>query len=239
MERKNKVENGTDRVKKKAAKKATKKAMKKAAKKTTGTAPTEYKSGRASRERFLNSTAELLQERGYYGTGLNEILARSGAPRGSLYHHFPGGKDELTISALQVAGTSLGEQLTALLSGGPDLATGIRRIFDFFRTELKKSDYRKGCPIAAVAQEVAGEHPDILAACDAIYAGWEAGLAMAISNNPESGAPPDASDPGCLEAAKLVLSTLEGALLLSKTRRDLTYLDLAEAQVIATATRNS
>ena len=179
-----------------------------------------YKSGKASRERFLEAAGELLQERGYYGTGLNEILARSGAPRGSLYHHFPGGKDELVIEALRVSGASLGAQLREILAMATDARSGLRAIFETFRTILHDSDFRKGCPVAAVAQETAGDHDEIRTACAAIYAAWEVELAGAL----QIPVTPD---------ARLLLSILEGALLLAKTRRDVTYLDLAETQLLS------
>lgn len=217
--------------------------------------PEKYEKGRASRDRFLLAAAELLQERGYYGTGLNEILARSGAPRGSLYHHFPGGKDELTIAALRTAGERLSASLAAGLESAADLAAGLRAFFDYFRNELRASEFRKGCPIAAVAQEVGGDHPEILAACGAIYADWEHQLTRLFSPNrtivseSDTASAPEqnrtfVSVPGsdsesatnetrrAGEAARLVLSTLEGALLLARTRHDLSYLDLAEAHLV-------
>ena len=63
--------------------------------------------GRASREAFVEATGELLRRQGYAATGLNEIVARSGAPRGSLYFHFPGGKQELALAAMERTGEQL------------------------------------------------------------------------------------------------------------------------------------
>jgi len=174
----------------------------------TGKLRGSYAIGDASVQRILDATAELLQEKGYYGTGLNEILKRSGAPRGSLYHHFPGGKDELVIRSLERSGRQLAAALQTE-SGTLELS----RFLDYFRDQLIESDFSKGCPIAAVAQEVGNDHPEVRKACSQIYSLWEELLAASLTG-------PDAGP-----RARRLLCQIEGALLLCKTHRDLGYLD--------------
>jgi TetR/AcrR family transcriptional repressor of lmrAB and yxaGH operons len=107
-------------------------------------------------------------------------------------------------------------------------------VFDYFRAELRASDFRKACPIATVAQEVGGEHGALQTACSAIYAGWEELLTQALTL--ASGATASADGPAIAvlrQTSRLALGMIEGALLLAKTRRDVSYLDLAQQQLLA------
>src|ERR687898_2195200 len=113
--------------------------------------------GRETRERMIRAAAGLFRRRGYDGTGLNEILERSGAPRGSLYFHFPGGKEELAVAAITEVGTTLGSGMEALLTSSDDAGEGIARVIDFLADDLERSDFRGGCPIAAVTLDGAGQ----------------------------------------------------------------------------------
>ena len=70
----------------------------------------------SSRDAFVSSTAKLLRRQGYAATGLNEIVARSGAPRGSLYFHFPGGKQELALAAMEHSGEQLRGAIAAVMA---------------------------------------------------------------------------------------------------------------------------
>lgn len=118
----------------------------------------------------MQSATELFQEHGYQGTGLNEILARSGAPRGSLYHHFPGGKTELGVAAIAAAGQAVSARLEAVFADAENHLGAVSGMYAFFREELETSGFRKGCPVAAVAQSAGyAEHPKIQAACAQIY----------------------------------------------------------------------
>ena len=86
--------------------------------------------GGTSRQAFLDATAELLRLRGYSATGLSEIVARSGASRGSLYFHFPGGKEELAVAAMAQAGAELRTAVAAIVNSGDDLAESIGWLVD-------------------------------------------------------------------------------------------------------------
>ena len=85
---------------------------------------------RDTRTRMLETTARLLQHRGYYGTALSDILEQSGAPRGSLYFHFPGGKDQLVVEATRLAVDETSRYLRETLAAAPDPAEGVRRFFE-------------------------------------------------------------------------------------------------------------
>src|SRR5271166_2827557 len=85
---------------------------------------------RSSREAFVESTVRLLRRKGYAASGLGEIVARSGAPKGSLYFHFPGGKQELAVTAMERSAAQLRDAIEAILDGSDDVDQGIGRLID-------------------------------------------------------------------------------------------------------------
>jgi TetR/AcrR family transcriptional repressor of lmrAB and yxaGH operons len=164
-----------------------------------------------TRERVLRTAAGLFQRQGYNATGLNQVLAESRAPKGSLYFHFPEGKEQLAAEAVAVAGGELGERIAAAVAAAPGPAEAVARIGDLLAHNLEQSGFQEGCPVATVALEAAGDSEPIRSACDAAYASWLRGLAGYLHGQ------------GVDEAealADLVLSSLQGALLLARVRRD-------------------
>ncbi|MEV4456142.1 TetR/AcrR family transcriptional regulator [Microbispora sp. NPDC049633] len=164
-----------------------------------------------TRERVLRTAAGLFQRQGYNATGLNQVLAESRAPKGSLYFHFPEGKEQLAAEAVAVAGGELGGRIAAAVAAAPGPAEAVARIGDLLARNLEESGFEEGCPVATVALEAAGGSEPIRSACDAAYASWLRGLADHLRGH------------GVDEAealADLVLSSLQGALLLARVRRD-------------------
>ncbi|WP_455577963.1 TetR/AcrR family transcriptional regulator [Actinomadura luteofluorescens] len=101
--------------------------------------------GTDSRERMVRSAAYLFRERGYSGTGFRDVIAHSGAPRGSIYHHFPGGKAQLAEEAVRYAGEFLNAGILAATEGG-DAASAVDAFTGWWRQVLIKSEFRAGCP---------------------------------------------------------------------------------------------
>ena len=181
--------------------------------------------GRASRRAFLDATAHLLRRQGYAGTGLSEIVARSGAPRGSLYFHFPGGKEELARAAMGRSGEQLRRAIRATMDapGGP--RAGIAALLEALAAGLEGSGYRDGCPIATVALETAAESEPLRETAAAIFDSWVAELARALHDSGmERGA--------ARRRALFMLSAIEGALLLSRARRDLAPLRAVREELL-------
>ena len=161
----------------------------------------------------MAATGNLLRRRGYAATGVSEIVAASGAPRGSLYFHFPGGKQELAVAAMERTGEQLRGAIAALMDGpdGPGASLGV--LVDALADGLQASGYRDGCPIATVALETAAESEPLRDTARRVFAAWTEELARALA---AAGA-----DPGTAERRALfVLSAIEGALMLSRARRD-------------------
>src|SRR5262252_950767 len=125
-----------------------------------------------TRARMLETTGRLLQLRGYHGTGLNEIVAASGAPRGSLYFHFPGGKEQLAVAAMRGAGAQLAGGIDAVLASSDDLGVALGRLVDGLAAGLEASGFANGCPIATVALEAAGTSEPIRGAAREAFDAW-------------------------------------------------------------------
>lgn len=176
--------------------------------------------GDRTRARLTEATAELLRRQGYHATGLAEIVATAGAPRGSLYFHFPGGKEELACAALTAAGTAWRQRLDVILDGAPDLGVAVERVCATLADELEASGFADGCPLATVALEAGAGAEPVRRTIAAHYDGWIADLAARLVDHGvvAAHAPP---------LARFALATLEGALLLARVGR--TTLPVREA----------
>jgi TetR/AcrR family transcriptional repressor of lmrAB and yxaGH operons len=124
------------------------------------------------KEALIWAAAGLFRRRGYGASGLNDILAASGAPKGSLYHYFPGGKEQLAEITVKAGGIMVGralEELAASTKDGPAYLRGFARLLIGW---LDQSGYEEGCPISTVLLEMAGESEKIRAQGHAAYDKW-------------------------------------------------------------------
>src|SRR5436305_11244417 len=119
----------------------------------------------STKERILDSSGELFRRQGYTGTGIKQILAEASAPFGSLYHHFPGGKEELGAEAIRRSGYLYGQLFPAIVGPAPDLLTGIADFYAGAAQTLVEADYADACPIATVALEVSSVSEPMREAC--------------------------------------------------------------------------
>jgi TetR/AcrR family transcriptional repressor of lmrAB and yxaGH operons len=164
-----------------------------------------------TKERIVRIAAELFRRQGYDGTGLNQILDESGAPRGSLYFHFPGGKQQLAVEAVVSAGTRLGRGMERSLDSADDVAEGIARIIEYIAVDLERSGFERGCPIGAVTLDSALSSEPVRRACREVFDGWLALFEQRLRSG--GWAPKAASD-----EAVLIVSSVEGALMLARSR---------------------
>jgi TetR/AcrR family transcriptional repressor of lmrAB and yxaGH operons len=180
----------------------------------------------SSREAFLATTSRLLRRQGYAATGLNEIVAASGAPRGSLYFHFPGGKEELAVTAMQGAGARLAGAIEAVLGSSEDVGEALARLVDGLAAGLVDSGYANGCPIATVALEAAGTSEPIRDAAAGAFDSWLDALRRRLR-----AAGLDSED--AARRAVLVLAAIEGALILARAQRDPAPLTAVREELVA------
>lgn len=170
--------------------------------------------GESSRQAFVEATAELLRRQGYNATGLNEIVARSGAPKGSLYFHFPGGKEELAVAAMTRSGDQLRQAIEAIVKSSEDLGESLRRLVDSLAIGLERSGYEAGCPIATITLEAATTSDAVRATADAVFSSW-----LAVLQERLVAAGMNAVD--AERRALLILAALEGALIIARARHDI------------------
>ena len=166
--------------------------------------------GTGTRERILDAAGRLFRRQGYAATGLKEIVTEGGAPIGSLYHFFPGGKEELGVEALLRIGTKL-QRVIAGVADADDMAASVEAFFKGSARRLRESGFQDGCPVATVCVEVASANERIRQTCEDIFESWRVTLADAFA---EAGA----HDADSL--ATFVLASHEGALVLSRALRD-------------------
>src|SRR3954454_24159058 len=108
-----------------------------------------------TRQRIVEAGAALLRAKGYSATGVKEIVVAAQAPFGSLYHHFPGGKEQLGDEVIRWSGALYGELVPVVFDAAPDVVTGVRMFFPGAAEHLAETDWADACPIATVALEVA------------------------------------------------------------------------------------
>jgi AcrR family transcriptional regulator len=165
-----------------------------------------------TRDRILDSSGELFRRQGYMGTGVKQILAEAGAPFGSLYHFFPGGKSELGTETIRRSGYLYGLLLGEFAGPGVPLVEGIRAFFAGAAETLVETDYADACPIATVALEVSSTNEALRQACADVFEAWvEGGTERFVLE----GIPRE-------EARRLVIQMvagLEGAFVLSRALR--------------------
>lgn len=179
-----------------------------------------------TRARIIATTAALFRRQGFHGTGLKQIVAEAGAPFGSLYHFFPGGKDELAAAVIRSSGLHYQELIAAILDQAPDLAAGIRDCFDGAASLLRETDYADACPIETVALEVAGTNEALRKACADVFDGWIAEATRRIEN---AGIPRRKAR----EQALVFLNLLEGAFVLARTLKSTAPLTAASRAAVA------
>jgi TetR/AcrR family transcriptional repressor of lmrAB and yxaGH operons len=150
---------------------------------------------------MILATLDLLRTAGLTGAALNDIVAASGAPKGSLYHFFPGGKDQLVTAAL-------GE---AVFSRTGPLSQKVNELFGAAASRLAASGFTRGCPVGAVTLDLEGGSERLQAVCRDIFRAW-----CGIIESGLDGVPLTKRG----RVAQLILATLEGGLILSRARAD-------------------
>jgi AcrR family transcriptional regulator len=129
-----------------------------------------------TREKILDASGELFRRQGYTGTGVKQILAEAGAPFGSLYHFFPGGKSALGAETVRRSGFLYGLLLGEYVPPEVDLLDGVGAFFAAAARDLEESDYADACPIATVALETSSTNEGLRLACAEVFDAWiEAG----------------------------------------------------------------
>ncbi len=160
----------------------------------------------ATRERLVQAMSRALQRRGYHGVGLTELLAAADAPKGVLYHHFPGGKEQLAVAAIEATAAHISTSLQRLVAEHAQPVPTLAGWLALAEQQLQRSNYERGCPLATVALETTADDGPVRAALAQAFAQIRQGLAGLLA-----GAGIEAGRASSLAA--LVFATYEGALM--------------------------
>ncbi|HEV7757570.1 MAG TPA: TetR/AcrR family transcriptional regulator [Acidimicrobiales bacterium] len=183
-----------------------------------------------SKERIEAASGDLMARHGYNGMGLKAVSQAAELPYGSIYHHFPGGKEEIAASAIASLGALVGQLLESLFaSRPPDRA--VTAMFDYMADRLEGSDWADGCPVGTPAQDGANDSVTVREACDAAFGAMVTAIAAALVDAGVAETPAH-------DLATTVIAAYEGATLLARVQRSAAPLH-ATAEVMATLLRTA
>jgi len=174
----------------------------------------------ATKDRILERSAELFRRQGYAGTGVKQIVAEASAPFGSLYHFFPGGKQQLGEEVIRRSGALYGELIDAFFIPGSDAESATRAFFAAAAETLRETDYADACPIATVALEVSSTSEPLRLACAEVFNGW---IDAAVERLVAGGLAHDVAR----ELAISMLASLEGAFVIARALRSTEPVEVA------------
>jgi AcrR family transcriptional regulator len=172
----------------------------------------------STRERILDASFELFRRQGLTGTGVKQILARAEAPYGSLYHHFPGGKDQLAAETIARAGVYYGQLVAGKLAEHDDIVEALRAAFHDAGMTLVQTDFADACPVETVALEVASTNERLRAATAEVFDSWVGAMAAYLT---AGGVDPSEAR----SLALTIVAALEGAFVLARATRRTDVLD--------------
>lgn len=171
---------------------------------------------------MLVSAAEVLRERGAAGVTIDEVLARSGAPRGSVYHHFPEGRNQILAEALEYAGEEITDVIDdAALNGGMYL---VRKFVVYWEEQLVESNFAAGCPVVSAAIGSADDEPQLTSVAGSIFSHWRDALTRAFVSD-------GFADADAASLAVMCIASLEGAVVLCRSTRSVDPLRDVAAQL--------
>ena len=179
-----------------------------------------------TRTRLIEATFSLVQQKGLHGASLNAILAESGAPRGSLYYHFPGGKEQLVLEAMLQASRRISRFLEDTFATGCDPARSVRSYVEAAAQELHDTGYVFGCPVAPVVLDGSGGSSALEKACQETLEEWRRTVAAGLAS---AGIEAHRAEP----LAVAIVAAVEGALILARARRDIKPLEIVADELEA------
>jgi AcrR family transcriptional regulator len=166
-----------------------------------------------TKARIVEATSGLFRRQGYHGTGIKQIVEAANAPFGSIYHFFPGGKEEIGGEVIRSSGLLYLELIDAVFDSAPDVVAGVEAFFSGAAAQLVATDYVDACPIATVALEVASTNDTLRRATDEVFELW---IAATVTRLTAAGV----EEQRGRELAVFALAALEGAFVLSRAARD-------------------
>lgn len=178
----------------------------------------------STRDQIIETTCNLLELQGYHATGLNQIIKESGTPKGSLYYHFPGGKEELAVEAVNHVGRIVLQRIRENLAQVTDSAESVSGFIKNIALNVELSGFRSGGPITTIAMETASTSSSLREECQRIYDGWQEAFVEKLV----------AGGIGNLRAkrmAALIIAAIEGGVILCRTSQSRAPLEQVSEEI--------
>jgi len=163
-----------------------------------------------TRDRIIRSAARLFQRQGYLGTGLVQVVEECAAPRGSIYFHFRGGKEELALEVIELWARGTVDLVDICVDSAEDVAGAVVVLAQTLADTIERSGFVQGCAVATMALEVTPASEALREACDRLFREWQGSLRHHLIH---AGVSVERAE----SLASLIVSALEGALILART----------------------
>lgn len=170
------------------------------------------KSKENTKSLILQTASNLFQRQGYHGTGLNQIIEESGAPKGSLYYHFPNGKEEIAVEAINLMKKLVETRVQEDLSEKETAAEAFQHHLNKIADDFDQRGNLEGLPVGLIASETALVYPNLRLACESAYQTWQSLYADKLK---KSGLDQSKAE----ELGVVISAMIEGAIILSKTTK--------------------
>ena len=171
-----------------------------------------------------------LRARGYGNTSMKELLVDAGVSSGSMYHSFPGGKEELAGAAVREVGLHAAGLIRDVFANAASVGDGIAKIFGALESDLERSDFQNGCPIGVPATEAVGVSDEIQEASREVFRAWVAAYRDALV---DEAWPVDEAT----KLATVIVTAYEGSLTIARAMRDTTPIEDAKDHLVARVTQ--
>ena len=166
----------------------------------------------SKRDQLINTPCELMETQGYHATGLNQILAESGAPKGSLYYYFPEGKEELAAEAIERSGRVIEQRIRSKMDEVDDPVMAVASFINALAEHVEASGYCAGGPITAIALESASTNDRLRETCPQLYQSWQDAFADKLHQE-------GFGEARSKRLGALIIAALEGGIILSRSQR--------------------
>jgi TetR/AcrR family transcriptional repressor of lmrAB and yxaGH operons len=166
----------------------------------------------STREQIIEKTCELLELQGYHATGLNQIIRESGSPKGSLYYHFPGGKEELAQEAVEYVGAIVLKRIHDNLALYDEAGQALEVFITHIAYNVEASGFKAGGPITTIAMEASATSDRLRETCQRIYSEWQGAVANKLMAD-------GFAEERAHRIATLVIASIEGGVILCRTER--------------------
>ena len=164
------------------------------------------------RDKMVESAIQLFRQHGYKGTGMRDVVAHSGAPWGSLHHYFPGGKAQLGVEALELAGERIESVFTQGAREGADFVAGFEWVWSWWIGYVVGDDFEAGCPIAGVAAESHPDAAELSATAAKVFERWVDSITVGLQIS-------GVAEAEARELGTLIIAAQEGATLMARAER--------------------